>query len=380
MSTQEMSSRERLLAAYRHEPVDRIPCSPRIAVWLKEYYGNYELATHLRCGQEFGWDVHWVRDPFENAVGLGVQESYDLPEVKYAKEEYAEGEYRMVRRVFETPEGRLTDVTQFSPAGDLRYGMTPNPIHTEYLFKTKDDMKRLKYLVSSPERADWTDWFAAERMLGEDGLLMLQIRSAVNGRGGEALPTEELMMMFYDDRELFDEYLALFHEAELAEVKAGLRAGVKHFFLNWYYNSLSTGWSPSIWRDSFFPQLKAVCDLIHEGGGTANFYDDGRCMGAIDFFADAGIDVLQTLTPPPVGDVDLAEVKRRIGARVCLMGYVDLIYVLQRGTPELIEKTVKEAIETAGPTGFILGTSDSIRDGTPLENVKAYFAAARKYG
>jgi hypothetical protein len=34
----------------------------------------------------------------------------------------------------------------------------------------------------------------------------------------------------------------------------------------------------------------------------------------------------------------------------------------------------------AGPGGFILGTSDSIRDGTPLENVRAYFNAARRYG
>jgi len=83
---------------------------------------------------------------------------------------------------------------------------------------------------------------------------------------------------------------------------------------------------------------------------------------------------------PPVGDVDLAEVKRRIGDRVCLKGYTDLIYVLKLGNPKLIEKTVRNAIAVAGPTGFILGTSDSIRDGTPIENVQAYFAAARKYG
>jgi len=104
-------------------------------------------------------------------------------------------------------------------------------------------------------------------------------------------------------------------------------------------------------------------------------------MPILELLADCGIDVLQTLTPPPVGDVDLAEAKRRIGDRVCLMGYVDIIYVIQRGTPELIEHTVRHAIEVASPGGgFILGTSDSIRDGTPLENVRAYFQAARKYG
>jgi len=82
-----------------------------------------------------------------------------------------------------------------------------------------------------------------------------------------------------------------------------------------------------------------------------------------------------------VGDIDLADAKRRIGERVCLMGYVDLLYVLKMGTPELVERTVKEAIETAAPGGgFILGTSDSIREGTPEANVRAYFDAALRYG
>ena len=86
-----MSSRERLLAVYGHEPVDRVPCSPRLAVWLLEHYGDLSTETHLRCAREFGWDAHVIMDPFENAVGLDVLESYDLPDVKYYKEEYQQG-------------------------------------------------------------------------------------------------------------------------------------------------------------------------------------------------------------------------------------------------------------------------------------------------
>jgi uroporphyrinogen decarboxylase len=143
---------------------------------------------------------------------------------------------------------------------------------------------------------------------------------------------------------------------------------------------MSVGWSPRIWREVFAPQLREMCDHVHAAGGTVNLYDDGKFMPVAEMMADAGIDVLQTLTPPPVGDCNLGELKRRIGDRVCLMGYVDLFYVIQRGTPELIDQTVKDAIEAGGPTGFILGTSDSIRDGTPLENVRAYFEAARSSG
>jgi uroporphyrinogen decarboxylase len=191
---------------------------------------------------------------------------------------------------------------------------------------------------------------------------------------------EELMMDYHGNRPFFDELLGIFQREMMDEVRAALKAGVRHLFANWYYNSMSAGWSPAIWKEVFAPHLKEMTSAVHAAGGTVNFYDDGKCMPIVELLADCGIDVLQTLTPPPVGDVDLAEVKKRIGRRVCLMGYVDLLYVIQRGTPELIDRTVHEAIETAGPTGFILGTSDSIRDGTPVENVHAYFDAARKYG
>jgi uroporphyrinogen decarboxylase len=190
----------------------------------------------------------------------------------------------------------------------------------------------------------------------------------------------DLMVAFHQDRAFFDEILGLFQAEMMAEVDHAIQAGVKHFFANWYYNSMSVGWSPRIWREVFAPQLREMCDHVHAAGGTVNLYDDGKFMPVAEMMADAGIDVLQTLTPPPVGDCNLRELKRRIGDRVCLMGYVDLFYVIQRGTPELIDQTVKDAIEAGGPTGFILGTSDSIRDGTPLENVRAYFEAARSSG
>ena len=64
-----------------------------------------------------------------------------------------------------------------------------------------------------------------------------------------------------------------------------------------------------------------------------------------------------------------------------IKGYIDLIYVVQQGTPELIDRTVREAMEIAKPGGgFIIGSSDSFREGTSWENVRAYFEACKKYG
>jgi len=375
-----LTSRQRLLAAYRHEPVDCVPCSPRVWAWMLEYYGDAGQKTLLRMADEFDFDPHTVVGVFSHATGLTTSVDFDLPQVKCWSEETQSGSLRVVRRFFATPAGTLTDVTKAPPPGDRRYGVSPNPVRTEYLVKEPGDLEALRFLLAPKDEVSLEPYFAAERLFGERGLVMLNIMSPLCHRAGDAVAMEDLMVAFHTDRSFFDEVLSLYEHEMIAEVEHALAAGVRHFFANWYYNSVSAGWSPRIWQEVFAPQLQRMCDRIHAGGGTVNFYDDGKLMPVAELIADAGVDVLQTLTPPPVGDVDLAELNRRIGDRVCLMGYVDLLYVVQRGTPQQIEQTVRETLETAGPTGFILGSSDSFREGTPVENIRAYFKAARKFG
>ncbi|NLF19718.1 MAG: hypothetical protein GX595_21005 [Lentisphaerae bacterium] len=375
-----MTSRERLLAAYRRAEVDRIPCSPRFAFWAMDYYGNASLETQLRAAHEFAFDLHTNVSVFWSPFELGVRDSYDLPGVECTVAWSKDGDFDVATRTFRTPGGTLTDRLCIPPKGDRRFGMSPNPFRTEHLVKSRADLAAVRYLLPDPKRADVAAYFREVERVGENGLVQLNIHSALNHRAGEMMSTEDLMVLYFDDREFFAELMDIGHQQQMAEIQVALTAGVRHFFLNWYYNSMSTGWSPPFWTDVYQPQLREACALIHAAGGTADYYDDGKCMAILDLLADAGIDVLETLTPPPVGDVDLAAVKRRIGDRVCLKGYTDLIYVLKLGTPDLIDRTVRDAIAVAGPTGFILGTSDSIRDGTPIENVRAYFAAARKYG
>jgi len=375
-----MTSRERLLAAYAHQPVDYVPCSPRLWAWMLEYYGDCGTATLLRAADEFDFDIHISHDPFSHPYHLHSHEALALPGVAYRGEQWEEEGYTVYRRIFRTPAGELTDVTRYPPREPI-YGIAPNPVRTEHLVKSSADLPALRYLITEKSEADFSYFFATERQLGERGLLMAHIFSALCHRASDVYPMEELMMAALADRPFFDELQAMFQREMMDEVQACLRAGIRHFFANWYVNSLSTGWSPRLWQEVFAPQLTEMTTAVHAAGGTVNFYDDGKCMGIIDVLADCGIDVLQTLCPPPVGDVELAVVKQRIGDRVCLMGHTDLLYVLQRGTPALVEATVRQAIETAAPGGgFILGTSDSIRNGTPTENVRAYFAAARRYG
>jgi uroporphyrinogen-III decarboxylase len=148
-----------------------------------------------------------------------------------------------------------------------------------------------------------------------------------------------------------------------------------------FHVSLSVGWSPTHFRDYFLPLIEEQVQVTHEGGAVFRYYDDGKTMDIMGMLVEAGVDTFCTCTPPPAGDFEPLPARSCAGDRMTLMGYVDIENVLHRGTPELVDATVKEAIQVLGANDrFLLSSSDGILTQTPIENLKAYFEAAEKYG
>jgi uroporphyrinogen decarboxylase len=285
-----------------------------------------------------------------------------------------------VRRTVQTPAGSLSDETFLAPPG-REYGVSPSPVKREHLLKEPNDLDKLCYLMPLPVQPNLHDYFEIERLIGDAGLVEMTLNPPLDHFLGDARGLPQLMIDYYEDRSFFDRMLAFFGEYSLALLKASLEEGVRTVFHTWYYASLSAGWSPAIFRECFVPIMRQHADLVHRYQGLYHVYDDGKMRSTLGDYVNAGADVLETLTPPPVGDVDLAEAKRLYGSQTCLKGYVDLLYVLKMGTVEDVVRTVQAALEVAMPGGgFILGTSDSIREGTPAENVRAYFETAHRYG
>lgn len=82
-----------------------------------------------------------------------------------------------------------------------------------------------------------------------------------------------------------------------------------------------------------------------------------------------------------MGDCDLAEIKRRFGGRLALMGNLHTTDVMLRGTPEVVRDASRRAIEAAGGGGgFILSTGDQCGRDTPDANLFAMLEAAETHG
>lgn len=372
-----MTGRERILTTLRHEEPDRVPISPRVGAWLVAEYGDASLAMEMEKLPDMD-TMFIVGEGTPNYVNT-YPEDYHLPEVRVEQEKYQDGNYTVVERSFHTPVGVLSDRTKIPPSG-REYGVSPNPIKTEYLVKGPEDLDALRYIL--PEVNTNFDFLEDyRRQIKDRGVLMVCVRSALDHNAGDARDMQDLMMDFYDDRQFFDDLLGIFHPRSLEQTKAALEGGAEFIFGSWYFNSLSSGWSPALFEEVFVPQIREHVEMTHGYGAYYDYYDDGKLRKSMEMIVDTGADVLETCTPPPVGDFDLAEAKQKIGQRTSLKGYVDLLYVVKHGTPELVEKTVREAMEIAKPGGgFIIGSSDSFREGTPKENILTYFEACKKYG
>jgi len=88
---------------------------------------------------------------------------------------------------------------------------------------------------------------------------------------------------------------------------------------------------------------------------------------------------METFTPAAMGgDVILAEAKRRIGERVCIIGGFDQFHSLIDCGPETTRAAVRQCYDAAGVGGgYILCPSDHFFDADP-QLVRAYADEARQ--
>jgi uroporphyrinogen decarboxylase len=373
--TVEMTSRQRLLAAIRHQEPDRVPISPRHYDYLHGVEGCHCWMHYLRFAQRMGADPLLIVEPRWSNYVFHFEGRYDdIPGVDLRMEILDDGDARLVRRIFHTPAGDLTCVHQL-PTKESQVTMDHL---VEPPVKSRADLEKLRFLLPAPETAYVQDVALIKELVGERGIVEVRATQGTDQFLVDAVGVEPAFLLYYDDRELLRELLSMFNVYHQAVIRQALEAGVEMVFDTWYNASMSIGWSPAQFRELFLPFIKANVDLVHGYGAIYDYYDDGRMDRTLEFLAEAGVDVVQTLTPPPMGDVDLASAKARIGDRVCLKGNLDQVNVILRGTPVEIGESVRRTVGIGAPgSGFILSTADSLRPETPWENVVAFFDAAR---
>ena len=106
-------------------------------------------------------------------------------------------------------------------------------------------------------------------------------------------------------------------------IEACCEKGVRSFWMGGSEHCGPGVVHPRLFRRMITPYDKRIVDIIHDYGGVVNLHTHGKLKDILDDIVEIGVDVMSPIETGLRGDVTLAEVKARVGDRICLKGNLD---------------------------------------------------------
>ncbi|MBN2582778.1 MAG: hypothetical protein JXL80_06885 [Planctomycetes bacterium] len=370
-----MNSRQRVIAALRHEPVDRIPYG-EFAVDYDTVAATLGRETFLRnkAGSTIAlWEGRrdevaqsWREDFIEFYRKMDCFDILNVAAIAGGLLPPKNYEPDPPRKIADdTWQDRHGRVYKFSPTtNDIT--CVDDPVARNAVFTTAQFDDALLPAEPDPSVYEVVDALIAE---------FRSERFLCGHSGGEAGWTlvggmERGLMMFIDQPDV---------------VKAAIRKSTRdgNAADAWAIRDGQDGvvWgadfaykagpmiSPAMWHEFCFPAYKQRSDHVHACGQFILKHACGNNLPLIDDFVAAGFDCYQSLQA--TAGVHLDQLKASHGDKLCLWGGMPL-EVLQSGTIDDVRLAVRKAVRVGSPgSGFIFGTSHSVAVGTPYDNFMA---------
>jgi uroporphyrinogen decarboxylase len=370
-----MTSKERMMRALAREKPDRLPAT--IHQWqqyhLDTYMGGLDaLAAFKTCGLDASIQYFEAMGQFwlPNAGQALVQSPTWREHIEVLKDDPND---RLLQRTITTPGGQLA----YKTGGDR----TTTWI-TEYLLKKHEDLDLLeKYMpvASLNQRA-----VAAEYdRVGDAGILRGFVWGDQAGCWQHAcclMAEEQLILQCHDHPDWVHRLLRALLARKLRFIEESL-AGARFDLIETGGGAGSdTVISPALHREFCLPYDRQIHDALHRLGHRSTYHTCGGMMHLLDLIVANGTDASETLAPPGVGGniTEPAKVRAVLGGKVAMIGGLDQFNILTSGTKEDIRRETHRLFEGFGPDGGYLCSASDHFFATPVENLKAFAAAARE--
>lgn len=362
-----MTSKERVLAAMRRQPVDYVPCAPLM---------NFQP-------EDQRWGKRWQfpfgpsdREMLDYMVGeLGVDQivlagiGY-YPEAGVTCRVWMEGD--VIHKSWMTPSGELHAAVRYDDrwlAGlDIPFFHDYNPSHfVEPWIKTEQDVECLRHILLPPTRAEdlmsLRFYFDERRRLADLYRVALCVQVGLGMTGAVHMfgPTEASLCTVTCP-ELMDAYLEVDHEYNLKTMELALDLGADIIRRNGFYESCDL-FSPNTLSRFLGERLRREAALTHSAGRLFGYTILSGYAPIADWLATLGID---SLFCPDIflRDGNGSALVRALGHTTSFWtGPSDTIHMPYE-RPEEVRLAVRRVFEVFGKTGLIL---------TPVSSAKAVF-------
>ncbi|MFW6061014.1 MAG: uroporphyrinogen decarboxylase family protein [Phycisphaeraceae bacterium] len=271
---------------------------------------------------------------------------------------------------YHTPEGPLRTVSWHSTRGRPGYV-------AEHLLKEPEDIRKLLSMPYEPYPFDADCYLAEDRRVGDAGIVIYGLSHAMYGLE-RMIGSENFALWSFDAENLMLEAMAVFAERIRAEAQRVIDAGLRPVF-GWVGPELAIPPLMSVdhFRRYVYELDKPLIDMIHDAGGYVWVHCHGKMSPVIKLFAQMGVDVLNPIEPPPMGDVTLDEAFAMTGERMGLEGNIET-HDLMTGTPALVREKIDAALASVkGQRRLILCPSSSYMEnpqppGQLIENLLCF--------
>ena len=135
---------------------------------------------------------------------------------------------------------------------------------------------------------------------------------------------------------------------------------------------------PDVFKPMWVPRMSRIIEPAVNAGVPVMFHSDGKLDDVVEDIIDMGVNCLNPMEPY---SIDYRDYKKRYGHRIALCGNIDIEFPLVKGTPEDVDRDVKEHMAVLKPGGgYVAGSSHSIVNYIPHENFVTMINAIHKYG
>jgi uroporphyrinogen-III decarboxylase len=348
-----MTSRERLLAVLRGQPVDKIPWAPFLTYWwdqnlIEEAEGLGEIGFKKAVGADLLMRGHGDRLAHNQYKDLFMfKNSYGKTKI----EETINGNKKQVK--YETPVGTLQAGYRYSPEGDTWFLM-------EHPVKAAEDFRILKYIAEDTILEAYYEPFLWEQKKNPDALFVPLI-TPFTKTGFQSMiefwvGTEELCYLEADENDAMKSAMEAMRRTSMegARISAASPAEV---FMSWEDTS-TTNVSPSWYESYILPEINEWCEILHEKSKLYSQHACGHLRHLLPLIGNSKIDAIESVSAPPTGNIPFAEAMKMLPEHIAVIGGIEPVFFINSNKEEL-ENHIDMLCDTFKGRRFILANADS---------------------
>ncbi len=373
-----MTSRERLLTVLRGGVPDCVPVAPDFS----------NMIPARRTGKPF-WDLYLYRDPPIWEAYLDCAKHFNIDSLMDGFfpltfgdqgddgwERYIVG--RTPERIYVQSCRMENGARRWQPTVTVYYIADPPtanvPVGKIGLPPVPERWEPIEGI--KPKDLGPEGFKQVKAMMGDQGLVGTGVASTF------AVSSEQEIYRYYDHPEehaRWAEQRIEWMERRFAQI---MTMEVKPDFLSVGGSGTLVYQTVEMMRKIALPAVKRAIELATAAGLPTHIHSCGPEKELVRIMAEeTSLTIIDPLETPPMGDCDLAELKRKYGHKITLKGNLHTTDVMLRGSVAEVVRASKKAIDDAAAGGrFVLSTGDQCGRDTPEENIHAVVETARTYG